>query len=162
MDISIEEQYKKYHPVKDFDIAIDILKKNYPEYTETADEFLNGNIGYYCLNFVMRKNLYIDCMEWLFDILFKLEKERKSVWEGYTEYSNIRTPAYIAERIINIWILYNIKKQNLKVMETKMKFLDTEENILKSKPKNLRYFFKRIWWYSRKEFSEMIKYYHNK
>lgn len=162
MEMSTEEQYKKYHPVEDFDIAIDILKRDYPEYAETADEFLNGNSGYYCLNFVMRKDLYKDCMNWLFDILFKLESKRKSVWAGYTEYGNIRTPAYIAERIINIWLMYHIKKHNLKVRETKIKFLDTEENILKKKPKNLKYFFKRVWWYMRKEFSETLDYYRNK
>lgn len=142
---SVNEQYKMCHPAEDFDLAIEILKKEYPEYIDAAEEYLNGNSGYYCLNFVMRRNLYIQCFSWIFNILFKLEKERKDVWKTYTAYSNIRTPAYIAERIINIWLIHNIKKYNLKIKETNMIYIDTEENLLKQKPKTLKYLLRKLY-----------------
>ena len=149
---NIVQQYcDSSHPLEDFEAAIKIIKENYPEYIEATEKYLNGNSGYYCLNFLMRKDLYIKCISWIFDILFKLEEERKEIWVNYTEYCNIRTPAYIAERIINIWLIHNIEHYNLKVKETRNIFLETEEVFLQHKPKTFKYFLKR--------FRLMLKYY---
>lgn len=109
-------QYLRWHPLKDINLALNIIRDYYPEYVETAKDFMSSNRMYSCMQFVMKKELFNEYMTWLFDILFKLEKETD--WSEYSNYFNIRTPAYIAERFFNIWIEHNIKAKNLKVLES--------------------------------------------
>lgn len=115
-DINLYDQYLMWHPKKDLDLAIEVLNELYPEYSETANEFLKSKSMYICLTYVMKKELVNEFFEWIFNILTELEK--RCNWGEYTEYFHIRMPAFIAERFFNIWLEYNIKKRNLKVLNT--------------------------------------------
>lgn len=115
-DKSVYEQYLEYHPKKDLDLALDVIKDIYPEYFETAQEVMSSKSIYICLNFVMKKELLEEYMEWMFNVLTNLEQ--RSDWNKYTEYFTIRIPAFIAERFFNIWFEYKMKTQNLKVLNT--------------------------------------------
>lgn len=112
----VYEQYLKYHPKKDMDLALEIIVELYPEYTEAVDKVMNSSEIYTCLNFIMKKELLKEYFEWIFSILTMLEK--RSDWSQYQTYMDVRTPAYIAERLINIWLEHNIKTRNLKVLNT--------------------------------------------
>lgn len=109
-------QYLKWHPMNDMNFALNIIRDYYPEYVETAKDFMASNTMYSCMQFIMKKELFNEYMEWIFDILTKLEE--KTDWSEYTNYFNIRTPAYIAERFFNIWLEYNIKVKKLKILNT--------------------------------------------
>lgn len=109
-------QYLKWHPQKDMNLALNIIRDCYPEYVQTAKEVLGSNKMYICLNFIMKKELFKEYMEWIFGILTKLEK--KTDWSQYVEYAQIRTPAFIAERFFNIWLSYMFKTKDLKVLHT--------------------------------------------
>lgn len=132
-------QYIKYHPQKDLDLAMEAIKKIYPEYYDIAQEFIKGTEQYICLNFIMKRELLNEYFEWIFNILFYVEN--KSDWSKYTEYLDIRVPAYIAERLFNVWLIYNVKKRNLKVKDTSSIFIigkdyvdnDPNSHILKYK-----------------------------
>lgn len=116
IECNIYQQFLKYHTKEDIDTALAILGSLYPEYIDAAQEFLMSDELYTCLNFIMKTELVNEYMEWMFKILFELEK--RSDWSKYTEYMTIRMPAYIAERFLNIWLLHNIKKRNLKILHT--------------------------------------------
>lgn len=112
----VYNQYIGFHPKKDIDIALLLLKEICPEYLKVARDFISGKELYTCLNFIMKKELLNEYMEWIFKILMAVEA--RSDWSQYKDYFDIRTPAYIAERFFNIWLKYNIEKRNLKVLNT--------------------------------------------
>lgn len=118
-------QYLKWHPQKDMDFALNMIRDFYPEYIETTKEVMASKEMYMCLNFIMKKELLNDYFEWIFDILMKVEQ--KSNWAEYTDYLNIRVPAFIAERFFNIWLAYNIKERKLKLLETTSVYLMGED-----------------------------------
>lgn len=122
----IYDQYKIFHPVKDLDLVIDIIKDIYPQYTDVVNDFMSSIEFYSCMNFVMKKELLNEYFEWIFNILTVLEQ--KTDWSDYIDYNSIRTPAYLAERLINIWLKYNIDKRNLKVLETTSVLIDADVN----------------------------------
>lgn len=109
-------QYITNHPKKDIDIALAIISQIYPEYMDTALKFMHADELYTCMNFVMTKELVDEYMRWIFNILIILEK--MSDWSAYNEYDNIRTPAFIAERFFNIWLIHNVETRKLKVLNT--------------------------------------------
>lgn len=120
-DKTIEEQYLDYHPKRDLDIVKGIIAEFYPEYEPYLKNVLNSDSAYFNLLFTMRTYLVEDFFKWIFDILSKLEV--KSNWEEYKEYNNIRTPAYLAERLFNVWLEYNIEVNNIKVLERRGIFI---------------------------------------
>ncbi len=42
-----------------------------------------------------------------------------SDWTQYAEYSTQRTPAYLIERFINVWINHKVRIEGIKVLERK-------------------------------------------
>ena len=112
---TVEEQYLSYHPQKDLELLKQIIKKDYPDYVDEMNKVLSSKQAYYCLLFTMKTSLFIQFMNFSFDILFKLEK--LSDWKKYNSYCEIRTPAYLIERFFNIWLLHNTKKYGWKILE---------------------------------------------
>lgn len=98
--------------IEDLKCAISVLKELYPDFAESADEYMNGHIFYPCNMFVMKKEIFFDYCEWLFNILGEVEKRidisNYSI-EGY------RTIGHISERLLGIYYTY-VKKhcQNCK------------------------------------------------
>ena len=112
-DITVYKQYG--HPRKDMDLLIDIIKEEYPEYCNAMNKVMEDHSMYCCLTFVMKKHLFEELAQWMFEILKKLEE--KSDWSTYTSYIEIRTPAYLAERFFNIWLYKKIEEGNIKILE---------------------------------------------
>ncbi len=112
---TIYNQYISNHPKELIDKFIEIVKSDYPDYAECMNNFLNGHEMYLALNFVMRKDLFINWCNWIFDILFKIEKTTDLT--KYKTYNEIRGQAFVAERFFNVWLKYNIEKYNLKTKE---------------------------------------------
>lgn len=118
-------QYLNWHPKDDMDFALNIIRDNYPEYVDAAMKVMGSTKMYICLNFIMRKELLNEYMEWAFGLLSKLEK--RTDWSKYVEYSDVRVPAFIMERFFNIWLTYMIESKNLKVLNTSSLLLVGEE-----------------------------------
>lgn len=123
-DMDMYQQYLMWHPEKDLKLALEVLNELYPEYDNAAKKVLSSKEMYICLNFVMKKELVNDFFEWMFNILTVLEK--RSNWEEYTDYFNIRMPAYLAERFFNIWLEHNIQTKNLKVKNSTSILIDSD------------------------------------
>ena len=97
---------------EDMDKTREIIKNMYPEYVDSFDFFLNQNESYLYNMFIAKKAIINEYFKWLFDILFELEKQVDI--SNYSEYE-ARIYGFIAERLLNVWVLKN--KDRLKVKE---------------------------------------------
>lgn len=87
-----------------------VIRKIHPQYSTVLYKYLEGNVMSYANMFIMSKNNLDKYCEWLFSILFEMEKEENM--EGYTNPEK-RLYGYLGELLINVWAEYN----KLKVIE---------------------------------------------
>lgn len=99
---TIYSHYKNAHHIKDLDETRNIIEELCPEYLESFDIVMNGKILHLYNMFVMKKELFDEYCEWMFSILFELEK-RVDISE-YDAYQS-RIFGFISERLFNVWIL---------------------------------------------------------
>lgn len=95
---------------KDMDLVREIMLKKYPEYVDKFDEFLADNKIRFFNMIVAREEVFDDYSEWLFDILFELEK-----CTDISEYSDYqkRIFGFMSERLLNVYF----RKNNYKIFE---------------------------------------------
>lgn len=113
-DIYHEYGVVPFRHQKDLDITLKILKQKYPEFSETADEYMESNIAYEHNMFIMKKEIYRKYCEWLFDILFEVEKHIDTTWYSVEEY---RVMEYLAERLYGIYYFYLKKQAGIRMIE---------------------------------------------
>lgn len=110
-----------------------IVKLKYPNYSEAFDKFFNGNC---CTLFNMlfcHRELFDDYSEWVFDILFELEK--------YVDLSSLndyqkRLYGFLSERLLNVWVVHNnLKVKNVPVINTEMP-MRTKINVIRRRVTN--------------------------
>lgn len=93
-----------------------VVQERYPEYISSMEKFLKGHSMSYANMFVMRRTEFELYCEWLFDILFHLEKMIDVT--GYTS-SEMRVYGYLGELLLNIYVLQNnFDVQYLKILNT--------------------------------------------
>ncbi|TQI79827.1 lipopolysaccharide biosynthesis glycosyltransferase [Serratia fonticola] len=119
------QHYKvsNYLHIEDYDAALAILDELYPEYKPSADKFNNASDGYYTNMFVMRREIFEDYSEWLFSILGKLESKIR--FNNYNAQEK-RVVGHISERLLNIYINYQIEQHGFKVKELQRTFIQQE------------------------------------
>lgn len=110
------EQYlgSGYLHERDLDIMLDVLEEKYPDYSKYAETYLANHYTYLNNMYIMRKGIFLDYCEWLFSILDECDKRI-----DYANYSNeaVRTVGHLAERLLNIYILYLKENSNYKIKE---------------------------------------------
>lgn len=104
------EQYcvPDYQYAEDLDVLLDIIREKYPQYYDTAYEYLHkAEAGYFCNMFIMKRELFEEYSAWLFDILAEHERRR-----DYTDYTvaGYRVSGYLAERLFGIYYLYKTRQ----------------------------------------------------
>lgn len=117
--ISIKAQYATMHVKEHINETIKIIGEIYPEYVKDAIEYLNGNKSWLYNMFIIKKEYYIGLMEFIFNILFELEK-RIIIPEDSQQ---ARVFGFLSERLLNIYVLHN----KLKVKELPVAFLHDGE-----------------------------------
>jgi hypothetical protein len=100
----IETLYSHYahtHYAEHLDITREIIREKYPEYLEAFDKVMKQTSGFMFNMYIMEKSLSDAYCEWLFDILFELEKR-----VGDKEYSFFQGRFYgrVSEIIFNVWL----------------------------------------------------------
>lgn len=87
------------------DLLMQTLREKYPDYSDTAENYMRGRYfrGFNC--FILKKELFYDLCEFEFSILFDIEKKLNTA--RYSELRR-RTLAYLAEILESIWIGKNI------------------------------------------------------
>lgn len=125
---NLKEQYQFIHEKKDLDICRNIIQEKYSDYIEAFDKVFNQH-GFYAFNmFITKKELIDKYCEWLFDVLFELEK--KIDISSYDQY-NQRIFGFLSERLFNVWIEKNqliVKEQNV---------FNTEQNVFKQETERI-------------------------
>lgn len=119
---SIKKQYAVNHYWKDMCIARQVIEEKYPEYAATFDIVMKKHSGYYLNMLVTRKEIFDAYCDWIFSILFEVEK-RVDI-SGYDALQS-RIFGLISERLFNVW-LWN---QKLKVKEVPVVFLEQHESV---------------------------------
>ncbi|MFQ1594864.1 DUF4422 domain-containing protein [Aeromonas veronii] len=95
--------YKKNHIYDDYIKVRDIIKDTSPEFIKYFDDFSNQYHIHTCNMFVMSSKHFELCWQWIFSIIFELE--RKTDISQYDEYQR-RVFGFISERLFNVWVLY--------------------------------------------------------
>lgn len=102
----IETLYSHYahtHYAEHLDEMRKILCEKYPEYVKAYDRVLDQTSGYMFNMMVMRKD-YIDAYcQWLFDVLFELE--RRIDMEYLSDFQK-RFCGRVGEILFNVWLTY--------------------------------------------------------
>lgn len=103
---SIKENYAEKHHIEDLMKCREIIAQKYPQYLKEFDEVLDEH-SYYAFNmFISSNQLFQKYAEWLFDILFEVEKETDiSSYDAY----NKRIYGFLSERLFNVWIKHHNK-----------------------------------------------------
>lgn len=72
---SVYAHYKENHEISILDTTIKILKEKYPSYAQAAEDYLAGSDAYFWNMFIFPKDTFFRYAEWIFDIMFELEKK---------------------------------------------------------------------------------------
>ena len=92
---------------KDLDKVRKIIEQRYNNYLKAFDEIMNGNKMHQFNMMICNKELYNSYCEWLFDILFELEKTVDL--SEYNDYQK-RIYGFLSERLLNVWVKTNLLK----------------------------------------------------
>ena len=122
INTTVYRQFCQYHPAETLDRILNILKRRYPEYADSADAYMNSKEIYYMNMYIMKKDLFQTYMAWLFGILEEFEQENKSADRP----SQPRLMGYLAERLFGIFYFYQ-RANGAKCAELPyLKFYNTE------------------------------------
>lgn len=120
----IETLYSHYshsHYQEHLDFTRKIIEEKYPEYLPAFDKVMKSRSGYMFNMFIMKKTISDQYCEWLFDILFELEKqvdvENLSPFQG-------RLFGRVSEIIFNVWLLYQIEKNHYRINEIRCLYME--------------------------------------
>lgn len=108
---TIETHYKNAHHIEDLKKVEEIIEIDYPEYVDSFKSVMNGKTLHLYNMFIMKKYDFDNYCEWLFNILFELEK-RVDI-SNYNNYQK-RIYGFLSERLFNVWVI----KQGLNIQET--------------------------------------------
>lgn len=97
------------HHLKDLLTTEEVIKEKYPAYLDTFKQLVHGPNTYFGNIFITSKDIYDRYMEWLFDILFEVEK--RTDFTGYNGYQK-RLFGFLSEFLQTVWIQYH--KLNVK------------------------------------------------
>lgn len=116
---TLKESYEFVHIGKDLELCHDVIKEKYPQYLEAYDYAINGYLFTLGNMWITKKEIFDKYCEWLFDILFEVEK-RIDI-SDYDDYQK-RVMGFLAERLFRVWLCMrpeNIYEQPVKMIETK-------------------------------------------
>lgn len=118
----IETNYSQYahaHHAIDLDTTREILCEMYPDYVEAFDRSMKSTKGHRFNMFIMKRDLADQYCQWLFDILFELERRL-----DISEYSknDARVFGFVSERLLDVWI----ETKRLRYREIPYIFMENE------------------------------------
>lgn len=130
--MSVGDIYREGHVGKDLDNVANIIAKEQPEYVADFNQVMSGRDQHGLNMMVLPKAIFDEYCEWLFNILFKLEKETDL--SDRSKYQQ-RMYGFMSERLEDVWLKHN--EYNSEVRELPIYFvLDTKlKSILKSEKK---------------------------
>ena len=116
--------YNHAHYKKDLDETENIIKELYPEYSIAFNKVMNRTWAHMFNMFVMRKDYFDEYCEWLFTILFELEK-RIDI-SNYTT-MEARVFGFISELLLDVWL----ETKQIRYKEVNVSFMEKQNWIKK-------------------------------
>lgn len=126
-DYLIESNYSHYinsHEQEPINKLKEIILSDYPEYNKSYHKVMNDHKAHMFNMFIMRRELFDQYCEWLFDILAKIEKEI-----DITKYSTYekRVYGFLSELMLDIWL----DKNNVKYTDVDFVYMENEHIVRK-------------------------------
>ena len=113
---TLRSHYNHAHGNEQLNIVEDVINEKYPDYLNSFNKVMNRRWGYMFNMMIMKRNYLEDYCSWLFDILFevndRLDKTNMSEFD-------LRFGGRISERLLDVWLEYQIEKKKIKKSEIK-------------------------------------------
>ena len=113
--VSNTQQYADYHIAKDWEMLRQIIKERSPQYIPAFEKTMdhsNKAVGYNM--FITHWEHFEAYSEWLFDILFELE--RRLDISSYSSY-DARVFGFVGERLLDVWLAGTPEGCNARIVE---------------------------------------------
>lgn len=99
-----EDQYIHAHNAMDLKITEMVLQEKYPSFLPAWKHMLDSRSGHICNMFISKRELIHQYCDWLFDILFEVEK-RLDI-SSYSK-NDQRVFGFLGERLLDVWVETN-------------------------------------------------------
>lgn len=101
---TIREQYLDAHPknIVDFDRFVSLVRERHGDCLPEIDAVLNAGRLSMELQYVMKRELFVDFMEWAFALCRAFEARWE--WSGDADGDQARAPAFLVERLFLVWL----------------------------------------------------------
>jgi lipopolysaccharide biosynthesis glycosyltransferase len=133
-DNSVRENWYNHPDVyekKDLDEVEKILKTMYPDYVEDFENHLNSKMLCWYNCYIMKKELFFDYCEWLFPILFELEKRIDTT---YYSRDKKRVFGLLTERLYGAFLLHAKRTSKAKIIEKQLVFIENAKKHIIPEP----------------------------
>lgn len=128
---NVKLHYGARHMIEDLMLCGEVIGEIYPEYNNAFEIVMNANLISVGNMWITRKEIFDKYCQWLFDILFEVEK--RIDFSKYDEYQG-RVMGFLSERLFRVWLImqeYNIREEYVKMIETKDFLNDMKQTELK-------------------------------
>ena len=130
--IEIPQDFHTYygvcHPIGDLDLCGKVLKELYPDYAKAFDEVMEYRRICFGNLVLMRKKVFDAYCDWLFSILFELEKKLDLSGRNAQE---TRVYGFLSEELLMVYLLRN--KDELRITENKIVMVSEKAETVKLK-----------------------------
>lgn len=109
--------YRPYINEQVYQVMLDILEREYPEYYETSLEVMKGDLFYPCNVLVAKRDAFSEYARWMFDVLFKVEAVC-----GDETIREDRYLGYLAEHLTTFYFVHHADE--LKIVHSRMEILN--------------------------------------
>jgi hypothetical protein len=134
LNFPYDEGFASHHKRIYLDTTAEVLRELYPEYYGTYEQLVHEKHTYFGNMLIMKKTLYDAYMEWLFAILFGVQKRVREEEDSYHR----RIFGFISEFLQYVWIVHN----DLKVYECMVGMLGEKAEVTETKQRLAEYFAK--------------------
>ena len=110
-EYNVKSHYETFHHIKDLLCCRDVINEKYPEYIPAFDEVMEYKTIYYANMMVAKRDLFNKYCEWLFNVLFEVEK--RSDISDYDDYQK-RIFGFLSERLLNVFVRHNELKVEIR------------------------------------------------
>lgn len=131
---NLEEHYRKVHRWSDMEVCHRIIQEKYPEYEDAFQLCMKCNLFSLGNMVITRKEIHDAYCEWLFDILFEVEKH---IDIDENDAFQARVMGYFSERLFRVWLLnhrYRIREEEVRLMNP-----EDQDNAVKAVELKYRY-----------------------
>lgn len=108
---SVRKHYENAHNASDLAVLQQVMMELHPDYSQAFDRVMARTSVCLYNMFFMRAELFEGYCQWLFSILF--EVERRIPYQSYGPYQG-RVFGFMAERLLNVWVEKNVPAGKVK------------------------------------------------